>query len=186
MKTAIMILDIQKDFVGEQARMPVAKHQINPMLQNINKVIEKANKLNMPIIYIGNEFTRTQFIANWFRNQAALKGESGTELDERLLVVNDIYFPKKQGDAFSNSHLIDYMNTSGIQHLVISGLFAEGCVSDTAKSAVRRGFNVTVLQDTVAGATDAKREKALLKLRKYGISIKNSDELLKDLTNKTS
>lgn len=37
MKTVLLVLDVQKDFVSEQAKMPVAQHHIEPMIQQINR-----------------------------------------------------------------------------------------------------------------------------------------------------
>jgi maleamate amidohydrolase len=177
MDSALIILDIQKDFVGNEARMPVAIHQVSPMIDSINASIKKANNAEIPIIYVGNEFEKKQFFSNWFRNRAALKGSVGAELDERLQKVNDIYFPKKQGDALSNSQLVNYLNDRYIKHLIIVGLFTEGCVAATAKGALRRNFKVTVIRDAVGSATDKKREVSLRKLAKNGILVFNSSEL---------
>jgi nicotinamidase-related amidase len=178
MDTALLVIDIQKDFVGDQARMPVANHQIAPMIDNINTMIEKAKKAEMPIIYIGNEFEKTQFVSNWFRHNAAIKNSLGAELDERLLIVNDLYFSKKQGDALSNSRLVHYLEVNHIEHLMLTGLFAEGCITATAKGARRRNYKVTVIRDAVAGATDNKREKSLRRLASGGISILDSSAVL--------
>lgn len=102
MDSALFVLDVQKDFTGDKARFPVAKNQVKPMIENINKIISNRNQEKMYIIYIGNEFERYQFISNWFRNQAALKGSPGAQINEQLKIVNNNYFAKNQGDAFSN------------------------------------------------------------------------------------
>ncbi|MDQ0196469.1 isochorismatase family protein [Paenibacillus wynnii] len=92
MNSALIILDVQKDFVGDQARMPVAKHQVVPMLNSINTMISKAEKAEIPVVYIGNEFEMRQFVSNWFRKNAAIKNTIGAKLDERLQVVSNHYF----------------------------------------------------------------------------------------------
>jgi maleamate amidohydrolase len=42
MDSALIILDIQKDFVGNEARMPEATYQVSPMIDSINAIIKKA------------------------------------------------------------------------------------------------------------------------------------------------
>ena len=96
LNTALLVLDIQKDFIGNQARMSVAKHQIEPMLEKVNTIIESFNNHGTPVVYIGNQFEPHQWVANFFRKNAAMKGSKDAELDERLLIVNDLYFPKKK------------------------------------------------------------------------------------------
>lgn len=174
-------MDIQNDFIGERARMPVAKHHVQPMLDKINMIIEKTYSFGLPIVYIGNEFEQTQWIANWFRNHAALKGKQGALLDKRLRIVNDIYFSKKAGSALSNPKLVEYITKNGITHLVITGLFTEGCVTATTKDGLRREQKVTVLKDAVASGNDSKREKAIVKLLKQGAACINSQEFLDGL-----
>ena len=56
MDTALLVLDIQKDFIGNEARMSVAKHQIEPMLEKVNTIIAKFSSDGIPVVYIGNEF----------------------------------------------------------------------------------------------------------------------------------
>ncbi|WNQ14113.1 isochorismatase family cysteine hydrolase [Paenibacillus aurantius] len=174
MRSALLVLDVQKDFLGEHALLPVAANQQEPLIANINQCIEKATQENLPVVYIGNEFEKTQFLSNWFRNHAALKGSPGTELDDRIYRVEGDYFPKNRGDAFTNPELLSFLKSKQISHLFIIGVFAEGCVTDTAKGALRRSFKVTVLSDAVAGANDSKRDKALQKLFACGVSVRKS------------
>ncbi|WP_323655513.1 isochorismatase family protein [Lysinibacillus xylanilyticus] len=56
MKQALMVLDIQNDFLSNQARIPVANHQIELILKGINDLIRRAEKPNVPILYIRKEF----------------------------------------------------------------------------------------------------------------------------------
>lgn len=161
--------------------MPIAKHQVGPMFRELNKVIDCAKNSELPIIYVGNEFERTQVLSNFFRNQAAMKGSQGALLDERLHLANNVYFPKKVGNALTNLGLVDYLMENMTRHLVITGLFAEGCVSATTKGALKSGFKVTVLSDAVAGASDVKRDKTLYHLKSRGAHITTAQEFLNTL-----
>ena len=90
-KEAILIVDIQNDFTGENAKMPVDKNQAVQIITNLNKLIDKTDTLKTEIIYIGNEYSKWD-VLNIFRNFAAIKGTNGTNLDERLHEVNKLYF----------------------------------------------------------------------------------------------
>ena len=68
MGIALLVLDIQKDYVSDQARMSVAKPQIEPMLEKVNIIIDRFKSQGAPIVYIGNEFEPKKFIANFLRN----------------------------------------------------------------------------------------------------------------------
>lgn len=177
-KTAILIMDVQKDFVGESARMPVAKHQIEPMLDAINSVIQTPSE-HTEVIYIVNHFEKSSWISNFFRRYAAMKGTEGAQLDDRLLVVNEQIFVKKVSDAFSNPDMERFLTDKQVDEIVFTGLYAEGCVYYTACSAIKRGYRVTLLKDAIVGANDAKREKALRKLEKQGATTATAQEFRK-------
>ena len=181
MRTAVLVLDIQEDFVGPHARMPVAHHHIEPMLHTINVVIDKVHAVGIPIVYIKNEFKRSQWIANWFRHDAAREGSHGAILDKRLRVVNDLQMSKNVCDAFSNPRLAMILVKERVEHIIIMGLFAEACIATTAKGAKKRGYQVTVLQDAVASMNDRKREKALAKLAPRGIAVTTSQGFMDGL-----
>ncbi|MFF2176487.1 cysteine hydrolase family protein [Lysinibacillus sp. NPDC058147] len=184
MKQALMVLDIQNDYFSDQARMTVAKHQIEPTINSINDLIKRAEKSNVPIIYIRNEFARTDVLSNLLRKFTALKGSKGAELDDRLSKVKGAYFSKKKADAFSNPSLITYLNNNGINKLIVTGVFIEGCVTATVEGAKARNFIVTVVEDAVAGATDQSREVALTKLARQDILILSSMQIFKSENDK--
>ena len=174
MDTALLVLDIQKDFIGDQARMSVAKHQVEPMLEKVNTIIEQFNSHGIPVVYIGNEFEPHQWVTNFFRKNAAIKGGKGAELDERLLIVNDLYFSKNKANALSNDELVSYLKANKVKHIVIVGLFTEGCVTATALGSKLNNFTVTVVSDAVASLNDKKRVKALKAMRSKGVTITDS------------
>lgn len=178
MESALFVLDVQKDFTDLEARFPVAKNQVKPMIKTINKILSTTNQEKMHVIYIGNEFERYQFISNWFRNHAALKGSAGAQLTEQLKIVGNTYFAKNKGDAFSNPSLVHYIEENNIKHIFIAGLFAEGCVTATAKGAIKRGLTTIVIEDAVAGANDQKRDKAIKNLSLLGANLLKSEDLI--------
>ncbi|MGE7693868.1 cysteine hydrolase family protein [Lysinibacillus sp. NPDC094177] len=184
MKQALMVLDIQNDYLSNHARMPIAEHQIEPTLNGINDLIKSAEKSNVPILYIRNEFERTQLLSNLLRKFTALKGSKGAELDEQLIRAKGAYFSKKKADAFSNPSLITYLNKHGINELIVSGIFIEGCVTGTVAGALARNFSVTIVKDAVAGATDKSKEVALTKLATQDIIILSSQQIFESENDK--
>ena len=166
-KQAILIIDIQNDFTGDNAKMPVDKNQATEIIANINKLIAHTDTSKTEIIYIGNEYSKWD-ILNIFRNFAAIKGTDGAKLDDRLNVVNQIYFPKNKGNAFSNPDLNDYLKSKNVEEIYISGLYAEACIYGTVKGGLRQNYKVNILTDCIATKTDEKRNKTIGKYEKMG------------------
>lgn len=117
-----MVLDIQNDYLSNQARIPVAKHQIESILKGINDLIRRAEISNVPILYIRNEFERKQILSNILRKFTALKASKGAEMDKRLLKAEGVHFSKNKADAFSNPSLMKYLNNNGIHELIVTGV----------------------------------------------------------------
>ncbi len=177
-RTAVLMLDFQVDFLHAAGRLPVAQYQVAGMLEAANRVIRAADSLGLEVVYIGNEFSAWDIPANWFRCNASVAGRPGARLDDRLVVINDRYFPKKRGDAFSNPRLGAFLQSRDVRHVVLAGVYANACVRCTARGALKRGYRVTVLRDAVAAASDAKREAALRKMQRQGVEVADSAAVL--------
>ena len=179
-RTALLVLDFQVDFLQPGGRLPVAQDQVPGMLEATNQVIRAAEARGMEVIYIGNEFSRWNLPANWFRNNAAVRDQPWARLDERVIVINDQYFPKRRGNAFSNPRLGEFLQTRRVRHVILAGVFANACVHFTAMGALRRGYRVTVLSDAVAATNAGKRDAALQRMHRRGVEIANSSSVVRD------
>ncbi len=176
---ALLVLDLQKDFIGPEAKYPVDKSQVEPMLTAVNSVIEKAEQLAIEVIYIDTQFKKDQWVTNWFRNYAAIEGTAGAAYDERLKVVSKRVFTKGKQDAFSNKKLDDYLRERAIGKLIVCGVFADKCVSATARAAKNRGYEVTLLSDGIAAGSSTAIKRSIRYLKRKGVTITTSSDLLK-------
>jgi nicotinamidase-related amidase len=176
-KRALLIIDVQNDFTGEKARMPVDKGQANTMITNLNRLTDALDPAETEVIYIGNEYEKWDLL-NVFRNFAALKGSEGAKLDQRLRKIGQAYFSKKRGNAFSNPELGAYLRKLGASDLFISGLKAEFCVYATVKAALKRHYKTTVLTDCIATTSEKKRQALIGKYRKLGANTLKSDQVI--------
>jgi nicotinamidase-related amidase len=133
----------------------------------------------MQPVFIANQFSPSDWVGNFFRNQSAIRGSAGAALDSRIATDGWPVFTKEKADAFSNPELVSYLGAQETTHLVIAGVFAEGCVRATATGAVRRGYHVTVVSDGVESDTEWKKRFGLWSIRRSGAQILTSDEFLK-------
>jgi len=148
------------------------------MLAAANRLIDAASALALEILYVGNEFSRWDVPANWFRHFASLAGSPGALLDARLRVVNDHYFPKRVGNAFTNRRLDAFLRTRGVGRVLLAGVFTHACVRATARGALRRGYRVAILQDGVATTSASRQSAALRRLQAMGAELVTSDDVL--------
>jgi nicotinamidase-related amidase len=168
---ALLLLDFQYDFLSDHGRMPVARHQIVPVIAAANAAIAQARGAGITIVAIGNEFRASDWFMNLLRRNAAIAGSQGAAWDARVDIGSAAYFPKARGDAFSNPDLTAFLAEQHTAEVVLAGLYASACVTATARGALARGLSVRVLKAAVADSSDRRRAAALARLSRLGVLV---------------
>lgn len=171
MAKALLLIDLQRDFLSGNGRMPVARTQISNVIAAANTAIAAAQAGGDVIVAIGNEFPQSSFVANLFRRNAAIAGSPGAQWDERVPTGGAKYFSKWRSNAFCNPELELFLRARDVREITFTGLYAKACVTATAKAALARGFQVNILADAVADSSDKAREAALRRLSRSGAKI---------------
>lgn len=80
---------------------------------------------------------------------------------------------KQKASAFGENDFGDRLRASGIEWLVIAGVWTEACVDATVKDAVTRGFRVLLVKDACGSGTAAMHQTGILNLanRLYGGAV---------------
>jgi nicotinamidase-related amidase len=180
--TALILIDLQWDYLQAEGARPVAQTQVEPLIKAVNQMVAAANSNAVPIIYIEDEYSPFQFISDMSRNYAAMRYERGAELDPRISGVAGIYLTKDTTDAFSNPWLSTQLeSTLGASRLVIAGVSVDRGVLETARTALARGYKVTVISDAVAAESAEARQAELNELKSAGAEIMTSAEYIASL-----
>jgi nicotinamidase-related amidase len=128
LKHALLIIDAQQALVE-------TVFQKEKLLDNINKVIQKALQAEADIIFI--------------RDTDVGEGKgSGFEihLDITVPPVAKV-FDKTAANAFYKTPLLAYLKDNQIEHLVIMGCKTEHCVDTAVRTATVQHFDVTLVAD---------------------------------------
>ncbi len=185
MTTALLLIDLQIDFLSDTGRMPVGTANADRVIMAANRMIELFEERRWPIIFIYNQFRKADVIANFFRNHAAIEGSVGGNMDPRVISHDGFFFfAKSKNSAFSNPELTEHLKKTGIGLVVICGVYAEGCVRATALDAQRANLSTTLISDGVASNREFKFKWALSQMRKKGIRIVSLDDYLESDSNK--
>jgi nicotinamidase-related amidase len=161
-QVALLVVDLQKEFLDPGGRRAVAPSQVAPMLAAANRLVANARTLGVELVY-------TQ------------SGAAGGELDPRLQHPSGPVFRKDRADAFSNPELDQFLRSSAVDHLLVVGVFADRSVYYTAEGAMNRGYKVQVVRDAVAAGSDARRDHALAALERAGVELIDSERALAEL-----
>jgi nicotinamidase-related amidase len=177
--TALLLIDLQRDFLETNGRLPVGRENADRVIAASLRILNHALTAGWKLIFIKNEFKKRDWLGNFSRNNSAIAGSPGAEIDPRIPVPgNAEIFSKAKSDAFSNPALEASLKVGSIRQIVMLGLMTEACVCATASSAVRRGFKVLIIADAVASLEDVAHQRGLERMRQAGAEIKESAELL--------
>ncbi len=169
-KTALLILDMQEDFLGEDARLPIAKEQIPAITAVVNGLIDEFEREGRPIIYVRSEFPK-RAIGNRIRHHAAIEGTPGAKIFGKIRISGSAIFSKKEPDAFSNQGFEQYLIANQINELVITGVYADQCVLYTALGALNRQYHVKFVRNGVGSNSGKAVNRACETVKEKGAEV---------------
>ena len=147
-KTALVIVDMQNDFVKEGGTLVVPDAEATlPKLQDL---LDLARRSGMKVIF--TQDTHAEGDPEWeIWPEHVREGSWGWEIVEELAPrEEELVIRKVRYDAFYGTHLDHYLRVWGVDTLVICGTVANICVHYTAASAALRWFEVVVPRDATS------------------------------------
>ncbi len=126
--SALLVIDVQPVILNRV-------HQPQQLLTKLQTLLDKARQTETPIIFLQHEDD------DWIGlSEAEIHGDIQPQAEDRVIV-------KRASDSFYQTPLEDELKAQGITHLVVTGLRTERCVDTTARVAVSKGFDVTLVTD---------------------------------------
>jgi len=158
--TALVIVDMQNDFIGEQGslRVPAARETIG----NIRRLIRSARDAGVRIAYTQDtHFENDREWTIW--PEHCRRNTWGWEIVEEVAPQgSDLVCEKNRYDGFYGTWLEHYLcSVWGVRNLVLVGTVANICVLHTAASAALRWFHLVVPADGISALTPFDQAVAL-------------------------
>jgi len=176
--SALLVIDLQTYF----------QQIVQPVLENIQKVIQFCRQKNIPIIFTQHGHTDAAsdggVLGEWW-GQVILHGTKDWKfIPEMKIEIEDMVLQKKRYSAFFQTDLEKFLQSKGIKDLIISGVMTNLCCETTARDAFMRDYRVFFLIDgTATGKED--HHLATLKNLGYGFAyLITCDELIQNLKSK--
>ncbi len=152
-KTAVIVVDMQNDFVMEGGTLVVG-----PALETVPRIaalLERSRAAGAHVAY--TQDTHLEGDKEWeFWPEHCKQDTWGHEIIEELAPQpGDLICPKSRYDGFYDSSLDHYLTRVWqVEHVVIVGTVASICVLHTAASAGLRWFHVVVPADGTSALTE--------------------------------
>ncbi|MBQ0747660.1 MAG: cysteine hydrolase [Marinobacter sp.] len=170
-KTALMIIDMQRDFCAPSGYMHNRGGDLGPAratIPRITAVREACWKAGIEVIYTREghrpnlsdlprcKRMKTALAGAEIGSQGPLgrlliRGEIGWDfIDELQPEEDEIVIDKAGTGSFHGTDLHHILNNKKIENLIITGVTTGVCVNSTVREAADRGYNVLVLEDCCA------------------------------------
>jgi nicotinamidase/pyrazinamidase len=182
MRSALLLIDVQKDFCPGGASAVPGGDRVVPEL---NRYVELAEHHKWPI-YASRDWHPEvsehflEYGGPWpphcIQNTPGATFHDDLRLPSSTIVVSKGQEPDKPGYSAFEGHsadgrsLLEELNARHIEHLYVGGVATDYCVKHSVLDALRAGFRVTVLSDAIAGvdvaADDSRR--AIEEMRRAG------------------
>lgn len=175
-KPALLIIDMQNDFVMPGGSLPVpGARDIIPGVVDILTLFRKAH---LPVFHVLRlhrasgvdvEITRREIFR---RTPFAVEGTRGAAVIEELAPIEGEYRVKKtRMSAFFDTDLDLMLRTLGIDSLFITGIQTPNCIRTTAFDAMAYNYQVFLVRDAMTAKNREIHEANLFDMQNIGIRI---------------
>jgi nicotinamidase-related amidase len=174
--TALLIIDMQNDFVLEGKPMRVAGARA--VLPNIRAVLAEFRKRNLPVFHVVRvhrpDGSDVEIIRKErFRNQPfAVAGTSGAAIiDELAPLPGEYILPKTRMSAFIGTELDLMLRSLGTTIVYIIGIQTPNCIRTTVFDAIAYNYPVVLVDDAVGAASDEVHHANVRDMANIGVRV---------------
>jgi biuret amidohydrolase len=153
-KTALIIVDMQNDFVAEGA--PLRATMAAAVVPPLQRALTYARRTGMRVIFTAQAHRRDGCDMGVFGNLwppvaervGLVDGEPGIDIYPELQPLpHEIVIKKRRYSAFYGTDLDIILRSSGTEAVIITGVTTENCCHATARDALFHNYGVVFLSD---------------------------------------
>ncbi len=199
-ETALLVIDIQNTYLErldratlsaeEQKRFdlwtPFFQRMHGTVIPNAVNTLQFARNKGIECIFAriachtsdGRDRSLSQKMPGW-NNLLLPKNDQPSQIIPELAPVGDeIVITKTTDSALTGTNLRLILHNLGVKTVVCVGIFTDQCVSSTVRSLADESYQVIVLEDCCAAATDELHLKELEIINLIYCHVMASDELM--------
>ena len=198
-ETALLVIDVQNTYLERPDRnslsaaaredydlwTPFHQRMHNTVIPNITKFLTHARGQGIECLFAriachtkdGRDRSLSQKMPGW-NNLLLPKDEQPSQMVALLQPVGDeITVTKTTDSALTGTNLRLILHNLGIKNVICVGIFTDQCISSTVRSLADESYNVVVLEDCCAAASDALHERELEIINMIYCHVMTSAEL---------
>ncbi len=191
-KTALLVIDIQNiyleaklDRVDDARWQPFFERMNNTVIPNTASLIADARQRGVEVIFAriaclkqdGRDRSLSQKKPGFNYLLLPKDGQDSQLVPELTPQGDEIVILKTTDSALTGTNLRLILHNMGITNVVVAGIFTDQCVSSTVRSLADESFNVVVVDDCCAAATEALHQRELEIINMIYCHVVQLDEL---------
>ena len=168
-RAALCVIDVQQDFAspdGLLGQYGLDMSRLTPAIEKMNVLVQQARRAGVPVVFVGLQTapeTDSAAWSEWMARQGkdpeaeqaiCRKGTPGEAFYAVLPAASDKIVMKTRYSAFWQTDLNEWLQTQGIDTLVVTGITTECCVESTVRDAFHHDYQVLVVSDACAAYED--------------------------------
>ena len=183
-KSALLIIDMQNDFVLPTAPLCVAGAMA--IIPNLKKVLLHYRGCALPVFYIVREYRADGSDIEATRRETFLAGPGycvpGTTgcdvIDELSPVEGEYRIVKNRFSGFMNTELDLILRRLGITNIVVCGVQYPNCIRATVFDGISLGYRVTLITDATGAQSEEVAKANVFDISNIGVSCLATDKFL--------
>jgi biuret amidohydrolase len=191
-ETALLVIDIQNTYVEPkddpaQARRwaPFFKRMADVVIPNTAALQKWAREAGIEVIHAriacqtldGRDRSLSQKKPG-FNYLLLPKDRDDSQIVAQVGPVGDeIVVTKTTDSALTGTNLRLILNNLGITQVIVAGIFTDQCISSSVRSLADESFNVVVVEDCCAAATEELHRNELTTINMIYCHVVSSDEV---------
>lgn len=175
MQNALVVIDYINDLVHSDGKRRIYARQVseNQVLARVNTATSWARKTSTPVIFVKVGFspdyrdlpTNSPFFSSLAESGALRLGRWGTEFHEDLdILPDDLIVVKPRINPFYSTRLEAILRANKVTDIYISGVGTTWAVQSAVRSTHDMDYNVFVVSDACAAATEEEHLQSLTTL----------------------
>ncbi len=189
--TAVLVIDIQNTYVAkpdnpaEAARWhPFLERMRETVIPNTVTLIDRARQRGVEVVFAriacqtedGRDRSLSQKKPGFNNLLLPKSGHASQFVPELTPKGDEITVLKTTDSALTGTNLRLILHNLGIRSVIVAGIFTDQCVSSTVRSLADESFEVLIVEDCCAAATQALHDHELSVLNMiYGHVVRLSD-----------
>lgn len=153
--SALVVIDMQEDYIGEKSKYGLFSQQL---IEKINKRIASAEEAGEMVIYVKNKGMRKKEVYV-------------SDFVQELSIVSNYIIEKGKPSVFESNTFLDMLRDNGILQIELIGIDGNSCVAFSAIDASRSGFSVIFPLEYIGIHNNERFIKTREKLLKANVKI---------------